>query len=414
MNRAIELLVGYGCAWAPAPEKQQSYPTKMNGGKKKGNNKNKRSQKRASKFQVTMQKVSDCGLSPVACAYLNMLLNPKNAALVGVPNGQAVLTKKYRVWARGFVTAGNGTPTNDLSVLVNPWAALTNDQNFVSFKAGPTANTLDTSMNGSTTAKANSPYASGDFGTSNKISGRVAACQLNLKFAGTNLNKGGAAVSLQEPTHNSVAGLTVNDLLAHTTSDRWNITTMTKDDAISITYRPSDVYDAYFVNAITRTNAYDAVYKADGVDVGWDAYPFMGCYIQLPVASQTFEYECFACVEFTGPYVPGKTINPPDPQGYAAVLAAINKADEWGAAKFWGRGSMAWRAERGSKYVSSPTLGLQGAGFWQEMATPVLDYANSLIRQAAPIVATTAGRMVGAAALRAIQRPRAPQILELE
>lgn len=412
MNRAIELLVGYGCAWAPAPEKQHSYPTKMNGGKKKGDRK-RRNQRRASKFQVAQATPEYC-LSPVSCAYAKLLMDPKNAPLIGVPNGQSVLTKKYRVWARGAVTAGNGTPTNDLSVLVNPWAFLTNSQNAVSFKAGPTAGTLDTTMNGSTTAKGNSPYAAADFSATTKISGRVVACQIKLKFAGTALNKGGYAVSLQEPTHSSLAGLTVNDLLAHTTSDRWNITTMTKDDTITITYRPSDVYDAYFVNAITRTNAYDAVYKSDNVEVGWDVYPFMGCYISCPAASQTFEYECFAAVEFTGPFVPGKSINAPDPQGYAAVLAAINKADEWGAAKYWGKGANSYTAGRGNIHYSASSRGLAGAGLWQTMAAPVLDYANSLIQQAVPVVATTAGRMVGAAAIRAIQAPRAPRILELE
>lgn len=331
-----------------------------------------------------------CNLSSIACAYADALARPDLGPLVGIPNGDTIYSKKYRVWNRGTATGGTGSSqSTDLAFLVQPFASSFSDLNCLSIVAGGTTLPSDLNTGGAAT---NAPYATSSLGTaSNKIQSRLVAAMLRVRFLGTMLNTGGVYYGLQEPTHCGIYGQTPANLMART-----NCLHQAVADGgwFEVRYRPVDAHDASWIDGGTITNAYTYTLTSDGVTVATQATPFMGIYCSLPAASQPVEYEYWAIVEYAGANVTGKTITPPDVQGWASVIAANTQVDE------------VFAAER-------PGVLSHGESAGATISATVRKYAADMLEAASPYVtnlASAAGTALGAAAIRRLTQPQAPRI----
>lgn len=339
---------------------------------KKGRNKTRKP--RRSRRSPTGQ--MSCCLSPVAQAYAEALAHPDTGPLVGIPNGDTIFSKKIRVWKRGVTSTGaNG----QVSLIAQPFAAIVNDCNVMSIVANGTTLPADLNTGG---VVANSPYTAAGITANQGVQGRLVSAVLRVKYAGTNLNSGGLEYGLQEPTHGGLAGNTSDQMMAHTSCTYRSI--KAAEDWFEVHYRPVDNHDVSWIDTITRTNAYTYTIKSDGAIVADALYPFMGIIVQGSAASQTIAYEFWAEVEFCGANVSGKTLTPPDVQGWATVIAAHSVFEHQHSS------TPDKRSTEQSSFISDTIKG----------------YATSLLNAAAPY-ATQAISAAGAALVnRYAPRPR--------
>lgn len=230
------------------------------------------------------------------------------------------------MWCRGSSALGATAATPNLHILCQPFAALANDCNVVSVVANGTALPADLSGGG---AKTNSPYAAADYVAVTGVQGRLVGAKLRAKYIGTNLNAGGMHFGLQEPTHGGIQGKSETDFLSTTCASMRSV--KSGEDWFEVTYRPVDAHDTSWIDNITRTDAHTYICKTDGTEMANAAYPPMG-YIQKGAAvSQGVQWEFWAIIELAGPKVTGKTLTPPDLQGWASVMAAHSQFDEMNA-----------------------------------------------------------------------------------
>lgn len=276
--------------------------------------KNKPRRSRRSKTKLATK----CTLSPVACQYAETLAHPDTGPLLGIPNGDTIYSKKVRVWCRGTVaTAANANCT----LLCQPFAAMTNNCNVLVATSGGTAFPGNLAS-GSVT---NAPYAAADF-DSTKVQGRLVSASLRVRYVGTQLNAGGVHYGLQEPTHGGIHNKDETFILSSTCGEQRAITA--GEPWFEVTYRPVDHHDTSWIDTVTRTDAHTYDLKSDGAIAAYGAYPFMGIFTKAAAASQNIQWEFWAVVEYAGPNVVGKTLTPPDLQGWASVIAAHSQFDE--------------------------------------------------------------------------------------
>lgn len=325
-----------------------------------------------------------CCLSPVAQAYAEALTHPDTGPLVGVPNGDTLFSKKLRVWCRGSATP-DATHAN-VHIIAQPFAALAKDLNVVAVVANGSALPSNLATGGQVT---NAPYVASDFSATG-IQGRLVSAVLRCRFVGTNLNAGGLEYGIQEPTHNSIAGWTETNILATTCGVSRSI--RSGEDWLEVKYRPIDHNDTSWITSITRTSASAYDINSDYTTVTKGDYPFMGVMALCAANTQTIQWEFWATVEYAGPTVTGKTITPPDVQGWASVIAAHSQFDEM-------HSTITNRKQSAeSSYVSSA----------------IKQYAEGLLNAAAPYVKQGAVA-AGTAILNRYLRPRPvmPMITEL-
>lgn len=272
-----------------------------------------------------LQKLSGtnkCCLSQIAQSYADTLAHPDTGPLIGIPNADTIFSKKVRVWCRGVTAAGD--TNHNVHLLCQPFAALANDISVVSAVPDLTAFPATLATGG---VAANAPYASAAFSSSSTgVQGRLVSAVLRARYVGTSLNSGGIHYGLQEPTHNGIQSKTETDILATTCG----ITRSVKhgEGWFEVTYRPVDHNDTAWVTAIARTDAATYDISSDYTKVSQGIYPFMGIICKLPVKGENIQWEFWAVVEYAGPGVTGKTLTPPDVQGWATVLAAHAQFDE--------------------------------------------------------------------------------------
>lgn len=305
-------------------------------------------------------------LSPIACAYVEALAKPETAPLVGIPNGDTIYSRKERVWCRG--SASFGATNKNVHILCQPFAALTKDLNVVNVVSDGTA--LPATMQGTGTQTVNAPFTASQFAATTGVQGRLVSAKLKARYVGTRLGCGGVHYGLQEPTHGGLSSKTEVDFMATTCGEKAPIAP--KEPWFEVTYRPVDHHDTSWIDSVTATNAYTYTLKSDTNEVAWSAYPFMGLISKGATAGETIEWEFWANVEYAGPLVTGKTLTPPDLQGWAAAIAAHSKFDEVHAA------SQTRKAETQNNYISDTIKAY--AGNMLELAGP---YARSAASAAA-------------------------------
>lgn len=247
-----------------------------------------------------------------------------------MPDGSSVTSQKVRVWSRGTITAPASGVT-DVSIYFNPIGAITNTQAVMTWGQPATAGTLNSTFAQTSYALCNGPYSGAELVPSQFTDARLVSFEARIRYMGTELNRGGEIIGLQQPTHEPVIGMSTSTMLGHSSAVRFNVTQ--NRGWFKLGYRPCDVEDAYYLNTQSAPSTqYNANYLSAGTAavgaVYQDGEPFMGAYITNPTASQPYEFEIWAVVEYTGLNVVGKTINTPDVQGYHCVLAALAQVDD--------------------------------------------------------------------------------------
>jgi len=208
---------------------------------------------------------------------------------------------------------------------------------------------------------------------------------IRVRYIGTNLNAGGIMYGLQEPTHGDVANASTAVMMSRTSCQHRPVTS--KRDWFEVRYRPVDNHDVSWIDGVTYTSATNYILTSDGSPLAWSQYPFMGIHVNAAAATQPFEYEFWAVIEFAGANVTGKTLTPPDLQGWASVIAAHSQFEE--------------------RYVGETRPSDTGAtGF---LSSTIRSYADAMLNAAAPYV-TSFAQAAGAAAVNHFtqQRGRLP------
>lgn len=333
---------------------------------------NKPKKKRA---RTRRMRPNGCCLSPVAQAYAEALAHPDVGPLVGIPNGDTIFSKKQRVWIRSTAQTGTG---GYVSIVAQPFASIVNDINTINVKNDVA--TLPADLDGG--AVTNSPYNSAAIAANQGVQARLVSAVLRVKYAGTNLNAGGIEYGLQEPTHGGIAGNTSDQMMKHTSCVYRSV--KAAEDWFEVHYRPVDNHDVSWIDSITRTDAKTYTIKSDGQAVADALYPPMGIIVKAAAASQTIVYEFFAIVEYAGANVTGKTLTPPDVQGWATVIAAHSVFETEHAS------TPDKRSTEQSSFISDTIKG----------------YATSLLNAAAPYAASAASAAGTALMNRYFPQPR--------
>jgi hypothetical protein len=205
---------------------------------------------------------------------------------------------------------------------MNPFWAFSNisatggTSGFISFSSSPTlfvGTSVDGTVGtaGTTVVASNSQFNSSDLGTSTaSIQYRIVAAGLRIRYAGTELNRGGIVAGVQMPDHGSIIGATmvsVQSMDEHQTFRPGN-------GWITLTYQPSNANEVEFVNSISTVFTGNSSYS-------------MAFVITDPGVSIGFEFEGAIVVEYTGSPARGKSSSPGDEQGFSAVSSSYSNVE---------------------------------------------------------------------------------------
>jgi len=193
-----------------------------------------------------------------------------------------LMTRKVRTFAKGVMNTGT---LGFGFVLLSPERMAANDTAPVYFSdatyAGSTVNTPPAV--GVVIGASNSDYVLAQFGTTATLAQfRVVSSGLRVRYVGTNLNRGGQMIALQEPTHDDLLGYSLTALDAQDQSVRFKV----NEKWTYLTYRP--VFDS------------ETLFSADPV-LGGVRARYLVIAVQAPTGvSGAFEWEAFTNFEFTG------------------------------------------------------------------------------------------------------------------
>ncbi len=250
-------------------------------------------------------RLGDCALR-----YMAALYDPRSVhEEVGVPE-KAMLSQKTVVFTRGSFSTGT---TGFGLVVATP-------QPFNDI-ASVTATTA-TSVGGAATTGAaftltassapNGPFASTQVGNNTsgigQIGWRVVSQALYVKYAGTELNKGGDMILIEEPQHGDLFQYSYNTALGLDgakrvkVSDNWQHVCWVPTNTTASGGTADDTAWSYIPNAPGRRN--------------------IGVFVNSAGASQPFDFEVYSQVEFIGSVCRSPSISFNDPIGFNAIVAA--------------------------------------------------------------------------------------------
>jgi len=161
------------------------------------------------------------------------------------------------------------------------------------------------------TASSNSDYAAAQVGVADtQLEYKLVSAGLKIRYIGTELERGGQLIGLQDQNHKSMEGRSLASVSGEETSKRFPIDRKWK----RVLFRPIDDDDLDFQNQLH-------VYTPAATDPTF----YMGFIVQAPDASTSisFEFEAYANFEVMGRIVRGATKSHVDPVGAGAVQAVI-------------------------------------------------------------------------------------------
>lgn len=157
----------------------------------------------------------------------------------------------------------------------------------------------------------------GDYATS-AFSGVGVQCRLvsmgmRLRYAGTELNRGGRIVFLEDPEHNTLTSTNLVNLLAQEKAKEHKI---------------GNDWIALCSTGPVIPQEYDYVASAQFPFGSVTALHYLGAYIRSAALNQVFDVEFFWNWEFTGQNARGKTPSEADDAGVGVVLGAIKSMND--------------------------------------------------------------------------------------
>lgn len=247
-------------------------------------------------------------VSDPSLRYMSALYDPRTCAEEpSVPHSTA-LSQKVKCFSRGSFNTGS---TGYGFVAVAPFIAAVSDLSPITTSvtsSSMTASTLLSSVAAVANANTNSPYTSSSIGTgSGKLQYRLVGGALYVKYAGTELNRGGDMILFEESNHTSVFNYTYNTALGQDYAKRVPVS---GDVWQWVSFTPNNLSECEY-SAITGSAPY--------------LTPILAVIVNSAGATQPFDYEFFGWYEFTGQAARGATASYDDVIGFSAVTGAANQ-----------------------------------------------------------------------------------------
>ena len=274
----------------------------------KGRNSAPKKKSRPESHTASQEKVAV--LSPCATLYAKSLVDPWIDYAPCLPSAQAFESRRLRVWSSGTVARGN-TGSNTGFITYSPGLAIANDIPCVYVTDGNYAgSTIDIGAAGVTGHTSNSDYASADLSAVG-VQARLVSAGIRIKYTGTELERGGRFVGLEEPEHGNTLSMNIADLKSHSSYSMH--TTPSGDKYLQLVISgPKNPTETDFTptlsgNLCTNMNFFLAII----FDGGGASFPL--------------EYEVVSNFEVIGNKVQGKVMGHHDPIGAGAVQQALTQ-----------------------------------------------------------------------------------------
>jgi len=247
-------------------------------------------------------------LGDTSLRYMAALYDPRSVKEeVWVPVN-AQLSQKTCIFARGSFNTGT---TGYGIVAATP--QMFNDIASVFYSSATTVATSATTggaMTNMASSVPNSPFASTTIGQNvsgtGLMSWRPVAQAIYVRYAGTELNRGGDMILFEEPSHGDLYQYSYNTALALDGAKRVSVS--------------SDWQHVSWVPVNAQTGALD--------ETAWSFSPTaparrnIGIFINSAGASQPFDFEMFQWGEFVGSLARAPSISFNDPIGFQAIVGA--------------------------------------------------------------------------------------------
>jgi hypothetical protein len=252
-------------------------------------------------------------LAKVTSDYIASLANPYTGPLATIPSYPALETKRQRSWVKGTFQVPAGAPIG--FIVADPVLAVANDVDCVAYTTAAYAGTtIQVVGAGLALAATNSEYTNAQIATvgTTSIQARVVSAGLRIRYADTELNRGGAILALHHPQHLSLAGYPPGAVGGYTIPQLESYSETVRFPAqrkwMSIPYKPVDPGDLDFFDVIPP-NDNGQFYMAFAIQ--GDA-----------TVATTYEFEFFVNHDITGATVRGKEPSSVDFVGFSAAHSA--------------------------------------------------------------------------------------------
>jgi hypothetical protein len=302
----------------PFSHMQSKNNQKKNKGKKKAQKPKTQPRRRGNQLLAKPQ------LSLAAQRYLATLLQPFDSTILAYqPDLTTMHSRKVCVFSRGVFQSN---ADNFGYIVLNPYRAFSNTSTAanqcIRYSNGSdyAATVIDcrSATTGVTSVQTNGEYAT----TSTNVAYRVTSAGLRVRWAGTELSRGGRYVALEEPNHYNLHLSTVSDLLAH---DNCGNAPIEDNSWYTVLWTPKYGLEAQYVvigrepdfTSLTPVNIGGAGETAAGGGF------CMAIVMETAEVAQTAFFEAYVNGELVGDGVRGKSPSDSDPCGHAAVMNAM-------------------------------------------------------------------------------------------
>jgi len=251
-------------------------------------------------------KVEDC-----TSMYLMSLLDPTSEESRGacIPSGFPMPSQKSRCVNRGSFNLGT---TGNGFIILRP--IIVNDQASLLFtgsaSVGDAGTALGAFSNLSTDSFSKLPFSTAQVVTNAEASGRVVSACLRVRYAGTEASRAGIISSIEHPDHNSLQGLSSNEINQFESSYRER----PSGDGQWAQVNWSGPCQPQEVEYLSTANVSNLLSSSTGV---------LAICVNGGAVNASYEYEAWINVEYIGRITQGRTTNKVDEQGYGNVLECV-------------------------------------------------------------------------------------------
>jgi len=238
-----------------------------------------------------------------------------------MPVTPACLSRKLRTFVRTQLvtssTSGDGFVTMQPFIgndIINPTtagaAAYYSTATYVG-GGGAGFPVLNNATAGVNAVSSNSDYVSTSFGLG--LQCRLVSMGLRVRYSGTELNRGGRVILLEDPEHATLSGVNLATILANEKAKEHKIGM----DWITLCS-----------TGPTMPQEYDYIPSPTFPLTSTTPLHYLGAYIRSAALQQTFDVELFWNWEVIGQNARGKTMSEADDAGVGVVLGAIKSVND--------------------------------------------------------------------------------------
>jgi len=261
--------------------------------------------------------------SKFAASLADPFEGPPDACMPVTPSVQS---RKVRMWTKGTMTTGTAA-SNFGFVFLGPCPygngtvpGGANMSASVAYSIGTYAGTTfqyNTGTTGVTQLANNS-----DVNVAAGIQARLVSAGLRIRYKGTELNRGGRIVALEEPDHAGLAGQSLSQLLAYQNGHEFPVT----ENWVSISTSGPVTPGEYDFLPLNSNNTVTGTTSGTGVSAQPNMY--LGFAVEAAAAGQNFDFEAYENWEFIGSAIRGKSYNEADDGGVSAVIGAYRSHND--------------------------------------------------------------------------------------